>query len=162
MNSSDNYRGVDTLILPDGRFKVHLINTWQPNAIAVESGIPLSKDAWNHVVVAYDGSSKAAGVKIFVNGRGVETRTVVDALRGPIETSTPFKLGLRENADGLKGQLAGFRLFDQAFTDQQAEAAMKADVIGQLDRIAASKTGPHGKARVDYVCGAGRKSNSAN
>ena len=79
MNEAQAYRGVDSLILGDGRLKVHLISAWDANAIAV-----LSKDAlpskWNHVAVTYVGNSKAAGFRIYVDGKPVATTTERDSL----------------------------------------------------------------------------------
>ena len=51
-------------------------------AIKVSTVDPLPLDGeWKHVFFTYDGSGKAAGVKIYVNGTPVPTRVVSDTLR---------------------------------------------------------------------------------
>jgi len=68
--NSGTYRGYD-LFMPDslnGAVRVHLINTWPSNAIAVDTVTKWNDGNWHHVMATYDGSSAAAGVKIYVDG----------------------------------------------------------------------------------------------
>ena len=46
----------------------------------VETAEPLKTDRWQHVVVTYDGSRVAAGVKVYVDGQPVQLRVLVDEL----------------------------------------------------------------------------------
>src|SRR6202020_567565 len=66
-------------------------------AIKVSTITPLRVDGhWDHVFFTYDGSGKAAGVKIFVNGVAVPTKTISDSLgRETIRTQAPMQLGWR-------------------------------------------------------------------
>jgi hypothetical protein len=137
MNEAQGYRGVDTLILDDGRLKVHLISAWNSNAIAV-----LSKDAlpskWNHVAVTYAGNSKAAGFKIYVDGKSVAMTTEVDNLTDSAVTEAPFRIGQRSQSSHLRGMISKFSVYDSALTEEQVALLMKRDVIGHLDRVANS------------------------
>ncbi|WDI45192.1 DUF1553 domain-containing protein [Bremerella sp. P1] len=137
MNEAQGYRGVDTLILGDGRLKVHLISAWDSNAIAV-----LSKDAlpskWNHVAVTYTGNSKAAGFKIYVDGKPVATTTERDSLTESTVTEAAFKIGQRSQSSHLRGKISQFSLYDSVLTDEQVALKMKLDVIQHVDRVAKS------------------------
>ena len=66
-------------------------------AIRIVSVIPLPLDgAWKHIFFTYDGSGRASGVKIFLNGRAIATRVVTDNLgRATIRTQAPMQLGWR-------------------------------------------------------------------
>lgn len=66
-------------------------------AIEVSSVDPLPLDgAWRHVFFTYDGSGKASGVKIYVDGSPVATHTVSDTLgSATIRTQAPLQLGWR-------------------------------------------------------------------
>lgn len=141
MKESRDYRGVDTLVLDDGRLKVHLISTWNSNAIAV-----LSKDSlpsqWNHVAVTYAGNLKAAGFKIYVNGKPVATTTERDSLTEKTTTNVPFKIGQRNQSSHLRGKISQFDLYDLALTKEQVALTMKREVIGHIDHVAKSGSDP--------------------
>ena len=49
---------------------------------------------WDHLFFTYDGSGKAAGVKLYVNGAPVATKTISDTLdRKSMRTPAPLQLG---------------------------------------------------------------------
>ena len=53
-------------------------------------------DGWYHCAVTYDGSGRAAGVRLFVNGRPAVAEVVRDSLGGrSIRTPVAFQLGRR-------------------------------------------------------------------
>lgn len=132
-DESQSYRGVDTLILGDGRLKIHLISTWPSDAIAVLSKSPIPGD-WNHIAVTYDGTSKATGFKIYLNGKPVPVTIEQNRLKGSTLTSVPFKIGQRNTSSFLQGKIGSFDLFDTALQEQQISFMMKRDVVSQLAR----------------------------
>ena len=110
MEDSDRYRGVDLVLLGDMRPAVHLIHQWTGNAIKVVGSDPLEKGAWHHIAVTYDGSRKAAGVTVHVNGTLASLEAEVDRLDGTLTTDEPLRLGTRRYAGDLKGELLDFRV----------------------------------------------------
>jgi len=74
-----SYKGYH-LNIRDNKLEVMLAHTWPDNAIVNVSTEEIPKDQWVHVMVTYDGSSKASGLQIFLNGRALETVTEVDNL----------------------------------------------------------------------------------
>ena len=96
------FRGWD-LWLEGGRPMIHILNEWPANAIKVGARKMLPKDEWSFVCVTYDGSSKAGGVKIYVNGEAQELEVLKDSLTGTIRTSVPFKLGQRDSTSPVTG-----------------------------------------------------------
>jgi hypothetical protein len=66
-------------------------------AIKVSTVEPLPLDGqWRHIFFTYDGSGKASGIKIYVNGAPVATSVVLDTLSGAsIRTQAPMQLGWR-------------------------------------------------------------------
>jgi hypothetical protein len=67
-------------------------------ALRVAAITPLPIDgAWKHIFFTYDGSGRASGVKIYVDGIKVATRVLSDNLAGAtIRTSAPMQLGWRD------------------------------------------------------------------
>ncbi|WP_162006862.1 DUF1553 domain-containing protein [Roseimaritima sediminicola] len=72
-------RGLE-LLIEDGQLSAGVIHFWPGNAIRVVSEEKVPVDRWTHVTVAYDGSSTAAGLRIYVDGQPATTRTIRDCL----------------------------------------------------------------------------------
>ncbi|HEX6803566.1 MAG TPA: DUF1553 domain-containing protein [Terriglobales bacterium] len=66
-------------------------------AIRVAAVMPLTLDnAWKHIFFTYDGSGRASGVRIYINGVPVATHILKDNLgRASIRTDAPMQLGWR-------------------------------------------------------------------
>jgi hypothetical protein len=90
------FRGWD-LWLEGGKPGIHILNDWPKDAIKVMSRKELPEERWNFVSVTYDGSSKAAGVRIYVNGALQEMDIKSDNLKSSIHAEVPFKLGQRDS-----------------------------------------------------------------
>jgi len=103
------------------RFVVRLAARWPDAAIEVRTKDRVPMDAAHHVLVNYDGSGKAAGLKIYVDGKPWETETVKDALQGTFHTSASLEIG-NKNIGGLfQGQLGDLRIYTRTLTDTEAE-----------------------------------------
>jgi Protein of unknown function (DUF1553)/Protein of unknown function (DUF1549)/Concanavalin A-like lectin/glucanases superfamily/Planctomycete cytochrome C len=90
------------LWLDTGRPAIHLVHNWPDDALKVIAKKELPKDRWNHVCVTYDGSSKAQGVKIFVNGEAQEVTVDKDVLKSSIRTESPFRIGERDTGSRVE------------------------------------------------------------
>jgi hypothetical protein len=66
-------------------------------AIRVSTVAPLPTDGqWRHIFFTYDGSGRADGIKIFIDGNPAQTQVESDTLHGAtIRTSAPMQLGWR-------------------------------------------------------------------
>lgn len=92
------------LMMERGVLTARLFRHWPGNAIAVRTREAVPKDVWTHVAVTYDGSSRAAGLKIYLNGR----LAVVDTLRDHLVKGTgqhTLIFGQRFRDRGFKGGL---------------------------------------------------------
>ena len=74
MDSARGSRGCDLFLFADRKVGMHIIADWPANAMKVLTSRPLPADEWSHIVATYDGSSKAAGVALYVNGEKQERR----------------------------------------------------------------------------------------
>lgn len=89
-----------------GRLSAKLVHFWPGNAICVETDEVLSVDKWHHVAVTYDGSSTAAGLKIFVDGKEASSHIVHDSLTREIVN---WRTGYRSLAIGARYRDRGFK-----------------------------------------------------
>lgn len=99
------------------RFATH----WPDSAIEVRTKDRVPMDGPHHVVVNYDGSGKARGVRICVDGKGRETEIVKDSLRGSFRTSAPFEIGNKNTGGMFQGQLGDLRIYTRALSDTEVE-----------------------------------------
>ncbi len=77
---------------------MHIINQFPENAIKAVSEAQISHDKWHHIAVTYDGSSKAEGVKVYVDGESLKLRTTNNTLTETIRTTVPLKIGSRSSS----------------------------------------------------------------
>lgn len=73
------FRGF-SLVLDNGVVEVSLVHFWPGNAIKTRGGEPLPLNEWSHLAITYDGSSRADGLTIYVNGRPRSSEIVRDRL----------------------------------------------------------------------------------
>jgi hypothetical protein len=124
MDEQDNFRGWD-LWVENGRVGVHFIHKWQDDALKVVTQKPL-KPGWQHVFVTYDGSAKAAGLRVYVNGVLEPTTVFADALRGTTRTKVPLKVGQRNKSARLNDvSLQDLRVYDRPLGALEVERLMK-------------------------------------
>jgi hypothetical protein len=75
------------LTIHDGRLWASLAHSPPANMIAVETLERLPVGEWSHIALAYDGSSRAAGLTLYLNGVAAKTRVERDHLT---RTILPF------------------------------------------------------------------------
>ncbi len=114
MDEDDAYRGWD-LWLDGGRPATHIVNKWPDNAIKVISKKEIEPNKWTHVFVTYDGSSKADGVSIYIDGKLQEMERPSNKLEGTIKTKVPLKIGQRSKGSAVeKAGLQDLRIYSRA------------------------------------------------
>ena len=100
MDDRSNYRGWD-MWLEGGRIATHLVNHWPSNALKVVARGVITPGVWTHVFITYDGSARATGVKIYINGQPQETDVHADVLKSTIRTQLPLKIGQRHTGSRI-------------------------------------------------------------
>lgn len=112
-------RGFD-LMLRKGKLCVHLIHAWNSNAIQVVTDNSISTGRWQHLLVTYDGSSTAAGVRVYLNGAPQSTSAPYDSLTGSITTTEPFRIGRRSTSAFYKGAIDDLRIYGRTLSAREA------------------------------------------
>lgn len=119
MEKEPSHRGFD-LLLNDARFEVHLVSRWPDNALKVRSKEQFPPNQWHHVLVTYDGSGRAAGVNLFVNGRPREVEVEKDQLADAIQTDEPLRIGARPGQAHFTGLIDDVRFYDRTLSAEDA------------------------------------------
>ena len=79
MDNANAYRGWD-FWMQRRQIGMHIINKWPDDALKVVGKPQIKPNEWVHVAVTYDGSGKAAGVKVYYDGQPQETLVEADKL----------------------------------------------------------------------------------
>jgi hypothetical protein len=156
MDDAAAYRGFDLLLI-NGKVEVHLIHAWPENALKVETKDPLPQGAWSHVLVTYDGSGKAAGLTVYVNGRAARVDVQNDKLRDTIATTQPLRLGKRSTGFALNGELADVRFYRRTLTADEARAV----AAGPLPALLQVPVEQRSKGQQDFLARVFRESYAA-
>ena len=108
------------LSMQQDRLVAGLTHMWSQNAIRIitDDGVPLNE--WVHVAMTYDGSSRAAGVTLYVDGQQAAVTVVRDNLfkNNTYERDdATLTMGYRFRDSGFKdGLIDDFQVFDRALT----------------------------------------------
>ncbi|RFC46054.1 MAG: DUF1553/DUF1549/Concanavalin A-like lectin/glucanases superfamily protein/Planctomycete cytochrome C [Verrucomicrobia bacterium] len=121
------------LLIEDGKLKWSLVRFWPGDAASIKTKAQLQPATWNHVAITSDGSGKAGGLQIFVNGQKAECETLKDNLSRDINPAREnitlgarmrdrgFKDGLVEDIRVFNGQLSALQIL-AVFDPKQARA----------------------------------------
>ncbi|MFT5465134.1 MAG: hypothetical protein ACI8UO_000221 [Verrucomicrobiales bacterium] len=108
------------LLLEDGKPSWALIHFWPGNAIRIQTKAALPLKTWTHVAVSSDGSSRADGLRIFVDGKPADFELVMDNLTKNITGGggDNITIGERFRDRGFKGgRVDEFRVFNRELTE---------------------------------------------
>jgi hypothetical protein len=145
------------LLLTDGHLRWSLIHFWPGDAASVQMRDPLPVDTWVHVAVTSDGSGRAAGLGVFLDGRPVATELVRDHLSREITGGggDTIAIGERFRDHGFQGGLVDdFRVFDRRLTPLEIGQLVEPGAASAAFQAAAREPdGPAAEAVADFLIG---------
>ena len=142
------------LLITHGKLRWSMIHLWPNSAASIETVGELAVGTWQRITVTYDGSSRAAGLKVYLDGREALTTVVRDTLHAK-PRSNSLEIGSRSRDAGFRnGSLDEVRLWRQALT--AAEVAALHGIDSQT--LPAAVLADHAKFRLDpaYAAAWGR------
>ena len=123
MDEANQHRGWD-FWTENGAVGTHIIHQWPENALKTVSKKKLTASRWQHVAISYDGSSKAEGVKIFIDGKESEKNILSNKLSETVKTSVPLTIGRRSTGAPATGaQIQDIRIYRKVL-DEKAIAEL--------------------------------------
>jgi hypothetical protein len=138
---SNGYTGWDFWVQAR-RIGTHIIHRWPDDALKVVAQTQVPGNEWTHVAVTYDGTGKAAAVKVYYNGQPQPTNIESDGLRSSIKTTVPFRIGERTGGEPISGAgIQDLRLYKRALSPAEVESMAKATrFAGILAKPASERT----------------------
>lgn len=119
MEPGPGFKGADVFVA-DNKVQVHLVSAWPEDALKVRTKEAFAADRWHHVLVTHDGSGKASGLRVWVDGRRRDVDVERDALKGGITTEQPLRLGARANEAFLPARVDRWTWWDRVLDDEEA------------------------------------------
>ncbi len=105
------------ILMENGKLRWSCIHLWPGCAVSVETTEDFPVAAWTHLTVTYDGSSSAAGLKIYYDGKPVPTQILHDHLDKKIPTEMA-RVGARPRDDRgfTDGRIDEMKFFREALS----------------------------------------------
>jgi len=105
-------------------------------AIKVSTVKPLATNGqWNYLFFTYDGSGKASGVKLYVDGEPAETKIITDTLaHNTVRTTAPLQLGRKSPDDqpARDTRYQDFRLYGRTLTAEEVKRLPYEDYAAEI------------------------------
>ncbi|QDV27553.1 DUF1553 domain-containing protein [Aureliella helgolandensis] len=153
MDKAQELRGWN-IYYSGGPITVQLVHAW-PSAISVKTEgtteyrnpfrVPegsyggsdptqtVPRGSWAHVFFTYDGSGKAKGLKIYVNGQLQKVVVEHDTLNGSIRTTAPFLLGRRHGGDPMQATaFQDIRFYQRELSAEEVVRLPYGDVAAEI------------------------------
>jgi hypothetical protein len=111
--------------------RVHLVHTWGHQAIEIVAEQSFAgRGLWKQLVVTYDGNGKAAGLKLYVDGKPQRVKVRRDTLDGSMATDEPWRIAWKGMGIGYEGGMDELRLYDRALSAAEIDAIYWRDMLG--------------------------------
>jgi len=128
-DASPNWRGYEINIddptfdgpqRPRFTLIVRLASRWPGDGIEVKTKERVRFKSSRHLLLNYDGSGRASGVSLYLDGKPLQTEAVKDHLSGSFRTEAALSVGDKKIGRPFKGQIDDLRTYDRALTPNEA------------------------------------------
>jgi len=131
---------------------IRLIHHWPGDAIQLRTRERIRMGIVQHVALNYDGSGKASGMKMFLDGKPVELEAIQDHLTGSIRNEAPLEIGNQSLGDGYRGQLDDLRFYQRQLNSKEiSQLAIDNPIRAVLSADASKLTEEQSKQRAKQL-----------
>jgi mono/diheme cytochrome c family protein len=100
--------------------RFRMAHQWPDNALEIQTRERLIQRDWYHVALTYDGSGKAAGVRLWIDGKPRAIEMTKDALTGGIGNEQLLEMA-RSVGEPFGGQIDDLRIYTRALPAAEIE-----------------------------------------
>jgi hypothetical protein len=169
--TATNWRGYLCDLNKDGSMTIGFNHVTPDNCITLNTTEKLPYQKWNNLILTYDGSSKAAGIKFFINGKQAHVKVLNDNLKQSLIKAktqqawgdTNFKLGQAENKSFSNVSFDEFKAFKRKLSILEVrQLAGSVNLIPRLLKVPSSRLKPIHKEQLFeyYLATADKKHDS--
>ncbi len=117
-------------------YGAYIISKFPDDAIKVTTAKPsVRPGVWQHVFMTYDGSGKAAGIRIFIDGVNTPLKVEIDKLQTSVKAATPTRIGQRSRSDIFTGNIQDVLLYGRQLNPNEVATIAK---VGPMQRLLAA------------------------
>ncbi len=142
------------LFLVDGKLQLRIDTSSISDRMRIESVAALPTAEWTHVAGVYDGTRATSGMRIYVNGRRVPSRSLVDESLNSTRSAAPLRIGHGPGpADRFRGAIDEARVYQRAVSELEAAVLAVREVPGEIAELPrqARTAAQHRKLRWAYL-----------
>lgn len=126
----EGYRGWICKLNEDGTISFQFNHVWPDNCIDFRTMDKLEPGKWTHIAMTYDGSSKAKGLRFYINGKIPQHKLLQDKLRksllhgvkGSNWSSFPLILGKEKERSIENIVMDEFQVYDRELAEIEVQA----------------------------------------
>ncbi len=156
-------RGYEVILHESGLLTAGLHHVFPDNSIEIETAHPVVPGVWHHVTLTYDGSSRARGLRLFLDGKPVESSVVIDNLKRSIlhdqkgktwGDPTGLRLGRRHDETLEDVSVDDLRVYERQLTAFEAAAlGVSPETLARVRGLATAErsAAQHAALREHYV-----------
>ncbi|MBX3745765.1 MAG: DUF1553 domain-containing protein [Verrucomicrobiae bacterium] len=155
-DAAGHHRGWDVFV-NRRTFGMHVVHRWPQVAMKVRSAEEVMRPgAWQFVTVSHDGSGRASGVRLYLDGERVNGRAEQDRLEGSVRVDLPLRVGSREKEHVLDGAaVQDLRLHRRALEPYEVRALAAAPTLEMRRRAWGATMAGIEALRAELAGGAG-------
>ncbi|HEY7180262.1 MAG TPA: DUF1553 domain-containing protein [Blastocatellia bacterium] len=130
---------------------IRLTSNWPASAIVVRTKESFNSNDWKHLAFTYDGSGRAAGLNVFLNGKLAEVEVVTDSLNGSIKNAAELVIGNKQGGRAYSGGLDDMRFYSRVLGDREIEdLAVHYPIRATLSGVGGKRTKEEEERLRDY------------
>jgi len=150
--NASSWRAGFGAFLQNGKLSFALGSRWLDDSLRVHTRAPLALRQWHHATIRYDGSQRAAGISISLDGLPVTTDVDFDELvtvdLRPDDKRDPLVINALPEMPGFNGRLDDLQLFQRVLTDDEVAELSAAEPVAQLIAKSPSQLSPQAHAKL--------------
>ncbi len=124
------------LFLVDGKLQLRIDTASISDRTRVESVDPIPIGQWTHVAGAYDGTRNTDGMSLYVNGRRIEVKSLIDESLNSTKIGEPLRIGYGPGPDDrFRGLLDDVRVYSRRLSDEQLAVVAVRETAGEIARL---------------------------
>jgi hypothetical protein len=103
------------------RLTINLNSHFPDNGIRIKTTDRLTLGDWYHLALTYDGSGKAAGLQLYINGKPAKTRVAQDSLSGSTLNDAELQIGNKILGGPYRGNIDDLRFYERSLDSGEIE-----------------------------------------
>ena len=121
------------LHIENGHVQANLVKRWLDDSMRVETKKRLESDRWYHVMMTYDGSRRASGIHVYVDGEDWPLNVNHDFLNQTMASDEPLRIGAGHS--NFHGMIDDVRVYDRCIEPEEVEVASVWQSISQIAEL---------------------------